>query len=108
MPIKFIFWSLLLVAVALEVVGDIFFKRWTLEHRPLFLWAGFAIYATGTLLWAFSLKYELLAKAISVFTIVNLICVVLVGILLFDEHISMMSKIGIFLGLISIALIELG
>lgn len=105
---KFIFFSLVALAVALEITGDIFFKKWALENKTLMLWTGFIIYAAGSLFWALSLKYEMLSKAISLFTVLNLLIVALVGVIFFKENISLVAKTGIILGIISIALIELG
>ena len=108
MNTKLLFWIFTLLGVVFEIIGDIFFKKWALSNRSFLLWMGFAIYTIGTLFWAFSLKHEMLSKAISIFTILNLIVVVLVGVIFFDENLELLSKIGILLGIISIALIELG
>ena len=108
MNTKILFWTLTTLAVGLEIAGDIFFKKWTIENKPVLIWAGLAIYSIGTLFWALSLKYEMLSKAISIFTILNLVIVVLVGMIFFKENVSLVSKIGIVLGIISIVLIERG
>jgi len=108
MSTKILFWLFTLLGVSLEIVGDVFFKKWTVEHRPLLMWGGFIIYSIGALFWAFSLKYEMLSKAISIFTILNLVIVSLIGIIFFKENISVMAKFGIVLGIISIVLIERG
>ena len=105
---RILFWIFTLLGVSLEITGDVFFKKWAIESRAALLWSGFIIYAFGALFWALSLRYEMLSKAISVFTILNLIIVALIGVILFKENISTLSKIGILLGLIGIALIELG
>jgi len=52
-------------------------------------------------------KYEFLSKSISVFSILNLIVIVLVGMILFKEDLTFQNKVGIGLGIISIMLIEL-
>ena len=88
-------------------MGDIFFKKWSLEHNTILLIVGLLIYASGTVFWAISLKYELLSKAISVFTILNLVIVALVGVVLFKENLSLINKLGIGLGLLSVILIEM-
>ncbi|MFA5125598.1 MAG: SMR family transporter [archaeon] len=105
--LKIIFFSLILVATFLEVVGDVFFKKWSLGESNWILILGFVIYFIGTVFWAFSLKYGFLSKAISVLTILNLIAVVLVGVLYFKEDLSFINKIGIAVGVLSIILIEL-
>lgn len=104
---KLIFLFLIALAVGLEVFADIFFKKWSLENKQVVLYLGLVFYFVGTVFWAISLKYEYLSKAVSVFTIINLIAVVLVGIIYFKEDLSLINKVGILLGIISIALIEL-
>ena len=94
-------------AVALEVVADILFKKWSLAGKSLFLALGLALYFAGTIVWAYSLKYEYLSKAITVFTVLNLILVVLAGVLLFNEQLSLLNKIGILLGIASVILMQL-
>ena len=104
--LKIIFFMLIALAVLLEVAGDILFKKWSIGNKNILLVLGLIIYFIGTIFWAFSLKYEFLSKAISIFTILNLVIVVLVGVLLFNEKLSVTNEIGIILGVISIILIE--
>jgi small multidrug resistance pump len=108
MSTKILFWIFTIFGVILEISGDIFFKKWVILNRPFLLWVGFGVYAVGVLFWALSLKYEVLSKAISIFTILNLVIVAVIGVLFFKEDISIVSKIDILLRIISIALIELG
>lgn len=103
---KLIFFGLIVLAVALEVVGDVLFKKWTIDNKNLLLYSGFLIYAISTIFWAISLKYDFLSKAISIFTILNLIVVVLVGVLYFKEDLSLLNKIGIGLGALSVILMS--
>ncbi len=98
----------MLLSVALEVTGDVFFKKWAGGEKPVILWIGFTIYALGALVWAYSLRYESLSKAIAVFTISNLLVVSLIGTTFFNESISITARIGIAVGVLSILLIELG
>ncbi len=104
--LKFIFFGLIALAVVLEVVGDVFFKKWSIDNKNTLLYAGLLIYFIGTIFWAISLKYEYLSKAISIFTILNLIIVVFVGVLYFKENLSLINKIGIGLGILSVIFIE--
>jgi spermidine export protein MdtJ len=105
-PLKFIFFVLIGLAVALEIVGDILFKKWSIENKNYLLIIGLTVYIVGTAFWALSLKYEYLSKAISVFTVLNLVVLSLVGILYFKEDISLINKAGIALGILSIILVE--
>ncbi len=107
LQIKLLFFGLILLAILFEVFGDILFKKFALQNKNYFLIIGLIIYFIGTFFWAVSLKYESLSKAISIFTILNLIAVVLVGVLMFKENLSLINKIGIFLGVLSIILIEI-
>ena len=105
--LKFIFFGLIVLAVAFEVVADIFFKKWSLDGKNILFCAGLILYFVGTIFWAISLKYEYMAKAVSVFTVLNLILVALVGILYFKENLSLINKLGIGLGILSVILIEM-
>lgn len=104
---KLIFFGLIVVAVVLEIAADIMFKKWAIDSKFHILAVGLTVYFIGTILWAFSLKYEHLSTAISIFTIVNLIVMVLVGMLYFKEDLSLINKIGIGLGILSVLLLEL-
>ena len=105
--LKYIFFGLMGLAVGLEVIADIFFKKWAMGNKTLLLGIGLLIYFAGTIFWAISLKYEHLSKAIAVFTVLNLIIIVLVGVIYFKEDLSLVNKIGIGLGILSVILIEL-
>ncbi len=105
--LKLYFYGLIFLAVAFEVIGDIFFKRSVLENKNLFLYIGLFVYFIGTIFWALSLKYELLSKAITIFTIINLIVIILVGVIYFNENISLINKIGVGVGIISVILMEI-
>ncbi len=95
------------LAVSLEIVADVLFKKWSLGSKNYLFIAGMIIYMIGTAFWAYSLKFENLSKAISVFVISNLIILVLVGVFIFKENLSLVNKIGIIIGIIGIILIEI-
>lgn len=103
---KTLFFIFIAIAVIIEIIADILFKKWTLTNKTSFIVLGMILYATGTFFWAVSLKYELLSKAVIIFTLVNLIAIVAVGVLIFNEQLNTMNKIGIALGIISIFLLE--
>lgn len=103
---RFTFFILIAAATLFEVAGDVLFKKWSLEHRAVWLTLGLVIYFVGTAFWAYSLKYELLSRAISIFTVVNLVAIVLVGVLFFNEELSIINKLGIALGVLSVILVE--
>ncbi len=107
MPAKLLFILYLSGAVALEIVADIFLKQWSIANKLSTLLIGLVIYALGTLLWALALRHQNLANAIAVFTVFNLIAVVLVGMYYFGEQLSVTNKLGILLGIVSMVLLEL-
>ena len=107
MSSRYIFLLLIILAVALEVAADVLFKKWSQGNKNYWLIAGLVIYMIGTAFWAYSLKYGHLSKAISIFAVLNLIILVLVGVLVFKEDMSLINKIGIILGIMSVILIEI-
>ena len=104
---KVIFFALIFAGVILEVFGDFFFKKWSISGKTSILILGLLIYFTGAYFWAMSLKYEGLAKAVAIFTILNLVIGVLLGVLYFNEDLSVANRIGVALGIVSIVLLEL-
>lgn len=107
MTFKLLAGGILFLAVALELVADVLFKHWALTGKSIFIVVGTFLYLAATLLWAFSLKYQPLSKAIVVFTIGNLILGVIAGIAIFDESLTIIQKIGVIFGLLSIVMLEL-
>jgi multidrug transporter EmrE-like cation transporter len=101
------FMGLILAAAASEVAADIFLKKWALGDNTCLLFIGLAVYFIGTIFWAFSLKYEFLSRAISIFSVLNFSVVAVVGLIVFKEDVSLINKVGIAVGLISIILIEI-
>jgi multidrug transporter EmrE-like cation transporter len=104
---KTLFFILLGSAVILEVIGDVLFKKYALDSKKTLMIIGLIFYFLGSLLWAISLKYETLSKAGTIFMLANIILIVLVGTLYFNEELSFANKVGIALGALSIILIEL-
>lgn len=104
---KIIFFTLLIIAIVLEVLGDFYFKKWSIDNKKILIITGFVFYALGSLFWAASLKYELLSKAGVIFMMANILLVTFLGLFYFQEELTLINKIGIALGMISIILIEI-
>lgn len=94
-------------AIAFEVAADILFKFSFIQNKSIYIWAGVALYTVGTIAWAFSLKYEYLSKAISIFTVLNFIAVIAAGALIFHEQVPLINKVGIGLGVVSVVLMQI-
>ncbi len=101
-----LFAGYILLGVLFEAIGDVVLKKWALAQQNILLLGGLLLYFIGAIFWAFSLKYELLSKSISIFTILNLIAVALLGVFLFQEKLTLVNKLGILLGIVSVILIE--
>lgn len=99
--------AVLSVAVVFEAIGDVLFKQSATSNRLIFFYVGFVIYVIGSLLWAYSLRFNLLSRSIIIFMVLNVIIVVIAGALMFNEKISTTAAIGMFLGVVSVILLEL-
>lgn len=107
MSSRSLFLALIALAVAFEVVADVLFKKWAMENRGVLLAIGLALYFIGTVFWAISLRTTGLSRAVTVFTVVNLLAVVIAGVLIFGEQLTTMQKVGVGLGVLSVLLLEL-
>jgi len=94
-----------LVAI-FETAADIFFKEWSIRNNYWLLASGIVLYGISTLVWAISLKYLPLSKAIIIFSVITIITIVLTGVIFYKEELSLLSIVGIALGIISIVLLE--
>lgn len=56
------FLVLIFFAVVFEAVADISFKFSHLQNRQVWLWLGIGLYTVGTVIWAFSLRYDIYPK----------------------------------------------
>jgi multidrug transporter EmrE-like cation transporter len=77
---------LCLGAVALEVTADVYLAKWAASDRTRILVLGLILYFLGTILWAFSLRYSSLSRAVVVFTALNAVLGVLAGIIVLGEE----------------------
>ena len=103
---RWLAFALTLAGVSLEVLGDTLLKKWSIDANRLLLIAGFALYAVGSILWLYSLRYDEFTRIGFIFTILNALGFVVIGTLYFHEGISANQKIGIALGLIAVFLME--
>ena len=103
---KILFFVLIVIASVAEAAGDIFLKQWSSNSKTWLFLAGIAIYVVAIIFFGFSLRQEYLSKAVVVINIINLLVILLAGVLIFNEKLSSVNKIGVALAIVSIALIE--
>lgn len=94
------------MAAFFEALGDVVLKKWALDSNAWILVIGLLVYFAATVLWAYSLRFEYLSKAIAIVTILNLIFVIMIGVIYFKEDISLVNAVGIALGVFSIYLMQ--
>jgi multidrug transporter EmrE-like cation transporter len=99
-------YALLGMAVALEVAGDLLFRKWGIEQRwPLFV-VSLVIYNLAAVAWAYSLRMTQVSSAIVMLGLLNVILVVIGGVILFKERLSTPQIFGLVLGVASLFLLN--
>ncbi|MBU1034837.1 EamA family transporter [Patescibacteria group bacterium] len=85
-----------------SIIGNILGKYWA--DRQQFRWMALmlAMYVTGGVLYAFSLRYGKYTIINSLFYAVVPIVTVLSGIIIFRERLTMLQTIGLCLGLLAV------
>lgn len=91
-------WILILLGAVLEVAGDFLLKKQQIA------W-GLVIYFLGSCFWALTLRETELSRAIVLFTVINLLLVVGIGVGHFNETLSPKQMLGVGCALISLILI---
>ena len=98
---------LIIIGAFIEVFADIFFKFYNDKGGYHFIVLGIVLYLIGTMCWVISLRYETFTKSGVIFLLLNIILLSLTGLLFFKEELSIINKIGIFLGIVSIIMVEM-
>ena len=88
--------------------GDIILKEWVVKSYSLFYIIGMVLYFISMNFLAQSYKYEDIAVASMLMVIFNVVTLTLVGYFFFHENITIYEFAGIFLGIVSISLLEFG
>lgn len=94
----------LCLGAILEVVGDLYLKKWTLGQATIY--PGIIFYAVGSAFWMAALKNHDLSKAIIVFVCLNVIFAVMVGVFFLKEESSLSLWLGLILCLVGMILAE--
>ena len=99
---------LVITAGLILTVGDIVLKEWVVKSYNTFYIAGLLLYFISMNLLAQSYKYEDIAVASMVMVVFNVVTLTLVGYFIFHENITAYELTGIFLGIVSVGLLEFG
>ena len=103
---RLVFLGLMALGIILEVSGDIFLKKWANDGRRWGFVTGFLLYLLGSIGWAWSLKYEGLSKAVTIFMLANVILALMAGHMIFGERLSPWNWLGVGLACAAIILCE--
>lgn len=101
------FWLLIFAATMIDTFGDISSKYSAVKGKNIYLFTAVILYILSTFIWAISLKHQELSKATVIFNTLNIITVVLAGVYIFNETLSLINIAGIILGIVSIILLSL-
>jgi len=98
---------LVLIGGLILTGGDILMKKWVGTNNYLFYIFGMLIYVVGLNFLAQSFKYKNIAVASIIFVLFNIITLSIFSWFYFKETLSIISIIGIVLGLISVIVLEI-
>lgn len=99
---------LLFIGGTALTIGDIIFKFWVTNNKPLFFASGLAIYVVGLLFLIQTFKTEHIATASMIFIIFNIVTLALVSAYYFDEHLTNVQFAGVVLAMAAVAIMEFG
>ena len=99
---------LLIIGGIILTVGDLLFKFWIeSDNRALYV-VGLFVYVVGLLFLVESFRSENMAVASTIFVIVNVVTLALVGWLYFGERLSILQIFGILCAFLAVFLLEFG
>lgn len=98
---------LLFVGGIILTSGDITMKKWVESSNNTWYIIGLVIYLIGMNFLAQTFKYKNIAVASVVFVLFNVITLIFVSWMFYNEKISYIKLLGIGLGLISVAILEI-
>jgi multidrug transporter EmrE-like cation transporter len=95
-------WTILLIAAAATIAGDLFAKYWSLNRRPALLAIALAAYFLGSVFYIPSLLRDGLVITSTIWSLVSTLGFILLGLLLFREHLSFWQGVGVGLGALAL------
>lgn len=88
-------------------IGDLVMKKWVGNSSPFLYGLGLTIYLIGMVFLSQSFKFKNIAIASLMLVLFNVIILLIVSWFFYQEKLSTIQMIGVFLGLISIIILEL-
>jgi multidrug transporter EmrE-like cation transporter len=99
--------TLLIVGGLAMTIGDVIMKKWIQNQSISDFWIGFLAYMAGMICLAHSFKYKNIAVASMLLVIFNVIALVIISHVVFQEKLSVQQMVGIIVGLVSVIILEL-
>jgi multidrug transporter EmrE-like cation transporter len=107
LSINYFVW--LIVSALFFAMGEFLSKKFALEPKGFWVLLILASYTFGTLAWLPAiLQKNQLSIVGTIWSVLSLLATILIGVLLFNEKISLTSGLGIFAALIAIVLLSVG
>lgn len=105
-----VMWPLIILFIwgSILTVGDIVMKKWVESNQFTTFLLGLWIYVIGLICMAYTFKFKNIAVASMIFIIFNIVTLLIVSTLYFQEKLSLYQLIGIALGILSVCFLELG
>jgi len=97
---------LLSLGALILTIGDVLMKKWVVENKILFYFAGLVIWLVGLNFLALSFKYKNIAVASTIFVVLNVAMLSFASWVYFNEKLSLLEILGICLGITSVIVLE--
>ncbi len=98
--------ALLFLSASSVVTGDLFAKYWSMTQRPLHLALAVAGYFFSGFFYIPSLLKEGLVVTSVIWSVLSIVGFLLIGIVLFKEHLTLLQTAGAVLGIVSLVLLS--
>ena len=94
------------ILIFFECVADIFSKNWAMKGGWILATGALAAYLLANTFWLFALRNGSgLGKGAVIFSICSAVIAIMLGVFIYNEHITKLQYLGVFLGIISLVLI---
>jgi multidrug transporter EmrE-like cation transporter len=89
--------------IVLDVVGDVFTKRFAIEGRWIHAIAAIVLFVVSAVAWLATLRLGVaLSRVVVLYAVAALIAGTFVGIVVFGEHAGRLKFVGILLGVAAV------